>query len=260
MQSARTGPARDGDRELWMKAIFWVILYRCACTLSCCHYSATLCPDSFTFLPVTMPNKDIATRGPHENAGHRIAEAILNFIGRVPGSAEHKSRDPALRARAIANAAAASAAMTAGGLALPPGPLGWLTILPELIAVWKIQAQMVADIAGVYGREAALTREQMIYCLFRHTAAQAVRDLVVRVGERFLVQQVSLGAFQAIARKIGIRVTQQAIGKGVARWVPIVGAVGVGAYAYYDTAKVGQTAIELFQREIEIEAGVQGTG
>jgi hypothetical protein len=199
-----------------------------------------------------MPNRSITTRGPHENAGRRIAEAILNFIGRVPGSAEHKSRDPTLRARSIANAAAASAAMTAGGLALPPGPLGWLTILPELIAVWKIQAQMVADIAGAYGREAALTREQMIYCLFRHAAAQAVRDLVVRVGERMLVQRVSLRVLQGVAERVGVRITRQAIGKGISRWVPVIGALGVGAYAYYDTGQVARTAIELFRHEVEI--------
>ena len=186
------------------------------------------------------------------NAGHRIAEAILDFLGHVPGSGEHESRNPAERARSIANAAAANAALTAGGLALPPGPLGWLTILPELVAVWKIQAQMVADIAGIYGKSATLTREQMIYCLFRHAAAQAVRDLMVRVGERILVQQASLRVLQGVAERIGVRITKQAIGKGISRWVPVAGALGVGAYAYYDTGQVARTAIELFRHEIEI--------
>ena len=142
--------------------------------------------------------------------------------------------------------------MTAGSLALPPGLLGWLTILPELVVVWKIQSQMVADIAGIYGKEACLTREQMIYCLFRHTAAQAVRDLIVRVGQRYLVQRVSLRALQSVAERVGMRITQQAIGKGISRWLPVVGALGVGAYAYYDTGQVARTAIELFRHEIEI--------
>ena len=39
--------------------------------------------------------------------------------------------------------------------------------------------------------------------------------------------------------------------KAIARCIPIVGAVGVGAYAYYDTARVGKTAIELFSSNIE---------
>src|SRR4029453_11835577 len=87
-------------------------------------------------------------------------------------------------ARQISRRAAAKAAVTAGSLAMPPGPLGWLTIAPELLAVWKIQAQMVSDLAGVYGKAATLTKEHMGYCLFRHTAAQLVRDVAVRVVQR----------------------------------------------------------------------------
>ena len=196
---------------------------------------------------VTIPNAG-------NEPGNRIAQTILNFVGHIPGTTEKKSLDPAHRARVIARSAARKAAVTAGSLALPPGPLGWLTVLPELVAVWKLQAQMVADIAGIYGNKAELTREQMIYCLFRHTAAQAVRDLVVRLGERYLVRQLSARAFQAAARKIGVTITQHAIGKGVSRWLPVVGAVGVGAYAYYDTGQVARTAIELFEREIDVAA------
>lgn len=194
----------------------------------------------------------IVTSNAGDEPGHKIAQTILDFIGHVPDTSEKKSLDPSRRARAIARSASRKAAVTAGSLALPPGPLGWLTVLPELIAVWKLQTQMVADIAGIYGNKAELTREQMIYCLFRHTAAQAVRDLVVRVGERYLVRHLSGRAFQAAARKIGVTITQQAIGKGVSRWLPVIGAMGVGAYAYYDTRQVARTAIELFEREIEI--------
>jgi hypothetical protein len=185
--------------------------------------------------------------------GKRITDAILGFISKVPGSGEHLSEHPQKRARAFAKSAATRAAMTAGGLALPPGPLGWLTIIPELVAVWRIQAQMVADIAGIYGHEVEITREQMIYCLFRHTAAQAVRDLAVRVGERMLVQQVSVTALQAVAHRVGVHLTRHAIGKGISRWLPVVGAVGVGAYAYYDTRHVARTAIELFAPSAEIK-------
>ncbi|MEO6927391.1 MAG: hypothetical protein ABI129_12075, partial [Rhodanobacter sp.] len=113
-----------------------------------------------------------------------MTTAILDFISNVPDSKIDSSGDPASEARRLANRAARRAAVTAGSLALPPGPLGWLTLLPELIAIWRIQAQMVSDIAAAYGRHATLGREQMMWCLFRHTAAQAFRDLVVRVGDR----------------------------------------------------------------------------
>lgn len=112
---------------------------------------------------------------------------------------------------------------------------------------------MVADIAAIYGKKSTLTQEQMLYCLFRHTAAQAVQDIVVRVGERFLVRRASLKTLQMVAQRVGVHVTQRAIGKGISRWLPIVGAAGVGAYAYYDTGRVAATAIELFEKEITIE-------
>ena len=61
--------------------------------------------------------------------------------------------------------------------------MGMLTLLPELVAVWRIQ-------------------EQMLYCLFKHTASQAVRD---------------------------------------------------AGYAYFDTAQVARSAIELFEKDIDVE-------
>lgn len=183
-----------------------------------------------------------------------IGRALLSLIGKVPSSREPVSSAPMDDARKAANAAAAKAALAAGALALPPGVVGWLTILPEMMGVWKIQRQMVADIAALYGKHATLTPEQVVYCLFQHTAAQGVRDLVVRVGQRTLVRRASPVLIRTITRRIGARLAQKAAGKGVARWIPVVGAVGMGAYAYYDTAQVAATAIDLFEGVIEVEA------
>jgi hypothetical protein len=183
----------------------------------------------------------------------KVATGILKFIGEVPDSDERKSRTPAEAARKIATKSAVRAAAAAGTLALPPGPLGWLTILPEMIAVWKIQAHMVADIAAFYGKKGNLTQEQMLYCLFKHTASQAVRDLVVRVGERMIVKRATLRVLQTVAERVGAKVTQRVIAKTASRWLPVVGALGVASYAYYDTAQVAKMAIELFEQDIEVE-------
>lgn len=189
---------------------------------------------------------------PSEEAGAgRIAEAILNIIGNIPESNLKKSSNPARDSRKLVKGAAAKSSLAAGTLALPPGPLGWLTIIPELLAVWRIQAQLVADIAAIHGKTSTLTEQHMIYCLFRHAAAQLMRDLVVRVGERVLVKRASLRAIQKIAEKIGYKILQRSIGKGISRWLPVVGAVGVAGYAYYDTNQVGKTSIEFFSLEVE---------
>jgi hypothetical protein len=183
--------------------------------------------------------------------GERVTRVVLDIVGRIPHtdeSEDHRGADQ--RARAIMASAAHKAALAAGTLALPPGPIGWLTITPELATIWRIQRQMVADIAGVYGVSATLTRSQMLYCLFRHATAQAMRDVTVQVGARLLIQDVPLRTIETMARKIGIGVSKRLAGRGIARWLPVVGAVGVGAYAYYDTGQVARTAIKLFSREM----------
>jgi len=179
----------------------------------------------------------------------RIGDAIIELLGQLPQTDEAASLAPETRANAIADTAARKSALVAGALALPPGPLGWLTVLPELYAIWKIQAQMVADIAGAYGRRWQLTREQMLFCLFRHTAAQAFRDIAVQVGERWLVRAAGSASVRAIARRVGVRLTERGVGRGIARWLPVLGAIGVGAYAWYDTRHVARTAINLFALE-----------
>lgn len=202
-----------------------------------------------------MPRKHavVPARQQEAEVVSKVAAKILSVLGEVPTSGERKSRNPAEAARKIASTAAVSAATAAGSLALPPGPLGWLTVLPEMVLVWKIQAQMVADIGALYGKRRVLTQEQMIYCLFKHTASQAVRDLVVRVGERVIVRHASVRAINTVAQRIGLRVTQRALAKSASRWLPVVGAVGVAAYAYYDTANVAKSAVGMFEGEIEIE-------
>jgi len=186
-----------------------------------------------------------------EEAGtSRIAEAILAIIGNIPESSLKKSSNPTRDSKKITKDAAVKSSLTAGTLSLPPGPLGWLTIIPELLAVWRIQAQLVADIAALHGKTSTLTEQHMIYCLFRHVAAQLMRDLVVRVGERVLVKRASLRLIQKIVEKIGYKILQRSIGRGISRWLPIVGAAGVAGYAYYDTNQVGKTSIDFFNSEI----------
>lgn len=179
-----------------------------------------------------------------------IAQTILNFLGEVPRSAEPESVSPLARAEVIAAQARRRAFIASASLSLPPGPLGWLTVLPELVAIWRIQAKMVADIAGAFGQKSALTREQMLYCLFRHTAAQAVRDIAVRAGERFIVREVTAGALRRAAERIGVKLSQRALGSGAARLLPVIGAAGVGVYAWLDTRQVARTAIAMFSHDV----------
>ena len=186
---------------------------------------------------------------PQQRLAEKLGQQALRVLSEVPNTLEGPSSQVHLRARAVTRAACNKAALAAGGLALPPGPLGWLTIVPELVTIWRIQAQMVADLAGAYGVTAWLTREQMVYCLFRHATAQALRDVLARVGSRVIGHDVPLRVLERLTRAIGVHLSRRVLSRGVSRWLPVIGAVGVGAYAWYDTREVARTAIALFARE-----------
>ena len=162
-----------------------------------------------------------------ESPANAIAKAILHAVSGIPHTAEPANLSPKARAKAIVSNAALRTATVSGALALPPGPWGLITILPDLVTVWRIQAQMVADVAGAFGKTAELKQEQMLYCLFKHAAAQVLRDVAARVGERIVFKAASLRVLQGIATKLGAKVTQRAIAKSAAKWLPIAGAVGV---------------------------------
>lgn len=197
-----------------------------------------------------MANSDLSSEG----TINLVMDALLKVISKIPESSQLKSMEPATQARALTMKAAGKSAAVSGTLAIPPGPAGMVTIIPDLMSVWSIQSQLVADIAAAYGRSAALQREQMLYCLFKHAAAQAFRDLVVRVGGRVVVKRASLRVIQNVLRKVGIRVTQRIAGKAIGRWLPVVGALGIAAYSYFDTTQVGKTAQELFSQELRLAA------
>lgn len=195
------------------------------------------------------PNQNEAASGPLM----QLSRSVLDLVSTIPPARERAQSDPAVRAEEIVRAAKTRAALASGSLALPPGPLGWVTVLPEIYAVWKIQAQMVSDLAALHGRKSQLTREQMLYCLFRHTGAQLFRDLVMRVGERYLVRRLPVRSLYAVVNKIGLRLTQRSLGRAVSRAVPLLGAAGVAGYSWYDTRQVARTALDLFTRETEVE-------
>lgn len=179
-----------------------------------------------------------------------VVDAIEDLVARVPATRERAADAPAAAARALARKAAARAAALSGALALPPGVLGLLTVLPDLAAIWRIQAQMVSDISGLYGRQMQLTRTHMLYCLFRHAASQVARDVAVRAGERFVVRQLSGGALRSLLTSIGMSVTQRLAGTTASRWIPVVGAAAVAGYAYFDTLQVARTAIKMLEGTI----------
>ncbi len=183
--------------------------------------------DAFRVLESLWP--EVAARGKEARA--RLVSFLQTLVLQVPASREPAHPNPEARSQEIIQSAAAKTATVSGSLALPPGPLGLMTLLPDLVMVWRIQAQMVADVAGAYGQRATLNREHLTQCLFKHAASQVVRDVAVRVGERIILRKTPTRLLGRVLQRVSL---------------PVVGTIGVAAYSFADTQSVGRAAIDLF--------------
>lgn len=182
-----------------------------------------------------------------EKIKEKLSSLLFELITDIPDSLYSKDDDPDERVKKMIRQAALKASAVSATLSVPAGITGVLTSIPDIAAIWRIQAQLVSDIAATYGKFAQLSREAMVWCLFRHSAAQLVRDIAVRTGSRLVVQKVSFAALEAILKKIGLKVSTKFLGRAALRAIPAIGAIGNGAYSFYDTTEVGKTAAAYFK-------------
>ena len=186
-----------------------------------------------------------------EDAKSKLKEKTINLIfeliTEIPDSLHCATDDPDAKVKSLIQQASFKAATVSATLSIPAGFTGILTAIPDIAAIWRIQAQLVADVAATYGKLAVLTREAMVWCLFRHSAASLLRDLAVRTGSRIVVQKLSSTALKKIIEKIGLKISSSLVSKTILRAIPAIGAIGNGAYAYYDTTEVGKTAAAYFK-------------
>lgn len=181
-----------------------------------------------------------------------VSKALHALVSQIPSSSQRAGGDALERARRVAKTAALKSAAVSGSFSLPIGPLGLATVVPDLLALWRIQAQMVADIATILGKKDVLTSETMVYCLFKHGGVAITRRLFAPEGDDVVVQRIANRTLAQLLEKIAVRMMQRIAAKSIARWVPIVGALGAGAYAYYDTTQVAANALELFGSRVRL--------
>ena len=133
-------------------------------------------PSGSAFRPaLTMAPTHLPVPASPSTPENEVSGFIERVIADVPLPRVHAAADPAEVADQIAREAARNAALVSASLALPPGPLGMLTVLPDLLLIWKIQRQLVAANLG--------TGEQQRCVRHRHCSAYAfLRDQRVVAG------------------------------------------------------------------------------
>ncbi len=140
---------------------------------------------------------------------------------------------------------------------LPGGAFGFLTLLPELIMIFRIQGTMIKDISCVYGKDSQLNRELLLFCLFKHGGAHIFRKFVEETGVKVLIRPTTVRAFQALLQKIGLDISKRVLRKNLTRWIPFAGAAVTGTFAFMDTKSIGDNTRVIFSKIIEIDSTTQ---
>lgn len=140
-------------------------------------------------------------------------------------------------------------AMIAGAAGLVPGPWGMLAAAPEIIAVIRNQTTMIFDLCIAFGQHRHV-RPELVIGILMSSMGSGGTSLIAVQGGKLLVKRASLRVMQKVVAMLGGKVTQQLLKSMVGKWLPVVGAAAMAAWARYTTKKLGEQASELLTKEI----------
>lgn len=158
--------------------------------------------------------------------------------------------NPEALVREVIKSASLKAGTISATCSLPGGAFGFITLLPELILIFRVQGNLVKDIASIYGKEAQLTKELLLFSLFKHGGAHLFRKFIEETGVKIMIRPTTVRAFQGILQKIGLDFSRRVVRNNLSRWIPFAGAALTGSFAYFDTRTVGTNAKAIFTKEI----------
>lgn len=157
-----------------------------------------------------------------------------------PDEAEAIIEDHARRAAALVSACN-----------LVPGPLGMLGVVPEVVAVLRLEFLMVSDLAWALGHP-RITRELLLGILLLGMGGEPDGLLEIH-GGRVAVKRASDRLVKKLVGTLAARLLKRLVGSAVARWLPVVGLAALAARSYAATARFGAKAREILARDLDFE-------
>ncbi len=137
-----------------------------------------------------------------------------------------------------------------------PGVGGVLSILPETYLLLKLQARMIKDIAILLGRESFLSKEILLYCLFKESKINLLETSIRITGTKLLVRPISLDLITNIFYKLVLNKVGKNKNQKNQILFSFISAITNGSISFLDTQIVGNTANSIFLSDIEFEEDI----
>jgi hypothetical protein len=183
-------------------------------------------------------------------SGHWFTDLLLNF---APYPEE--TRVTGLPDEMIATASRhAFAISTAAGMI--PGIVGIFSILPELIAVTKLQINLIYKLAKFYGKE-HLLNSTIIFSIFATAMGVGEHKIFMRqAGSRIVVKAVSSHAMKSLASRLGAKMSAMIAGRRFARLIPFLTAPAFGYFSMAMTQRIAYVADEIFLPDLMAQEAI----
>ncbi len=175
-----------------------------------------------------------------------FVELITHF---VPERVELRGKTPKQLSHSASWKAFASSAI----VGLIPAPVAYAAIVPELIALVKIQVNLIYSIAEYHGQAEKINGTLLMYIFGTQMGVQGGQYLTHVQGSKLVVSALTAQASVELAKKIGIKITEKAVAQAAGRLVPLVVSPLFGYFAKRMTLEVGRRADDLFSEDIIIE-------
>lgn len=183
-------------------------------------------------------------------ASQQISNWLTQIVSEVPEPRLTGNPSEEAYVRQMIKHSAWKSSTVSAALAIPGGVTGLISALPDMAMVWRIQSQLISNIAAAHGKSTLVTREQMMWCMFRQFAVGMLKEVIVQQGSQFLVKRASDKVVKSVVGKIGQGVVRAQSTRLVGKVVPVLGSVSAGALTYYDTMRVGRNANRLYSSEV----------
>jgi uncharacterized protein (DUF697 family) len=137
--------------------------------------------------------------------------------------------------------------------AVPPGFLGWATLIPELITITKIQINLIHAIAKYYGQEEKLNPVLLSIIFSTALGLELGKGILQKAGAELIISKMSSELFKPIIERISVKTLTRLLEKIPSRWIPLMTAPIFGTWSAMNTKAIGYAADKLFSKNIRFE-------
>ena len=172
-------------------------------------------------------------------------EAICEFVDAV------KKNNPDLSNIELAKKIAQKRTWFAGLAGGVYGTGGFITIVPDLFTMWRIQGRLVLAIAYIFGHNLASPerRDEILLVMGIASGSEATKKVVVEASKEGFKKTLLTPAVKGVIKKLPTKIITIAGEKSllnVAKLVPLIGVPITFGMDFFSTKMVGKAAIEFY--------------